>query len=156
MENKDKMKKKTQKITKNKINIPKYVLDGNQNIPKGVKIIRDYFNDCSNQEYELCLVGKKELLEEDLQKVDYKGLQFISTGRITEDNTKKFFFWLPKNVLKSIFFINKMISNPENDFNKTDLGIHVLSLVPKTEIEELKKLGYGLTSWESLDVYFDR
>ena len=167
MQNKDKiknkinipkLKKKIKKnITKNKINIPKYVLDGNQNIPEGVKIVKDYFNNCGNPLYEVCLVGQKELLSEDLQKMDYKGLQFISTlGSLTEENIRQYFFWLPTNVLKSFFFINRLISNPENDFNKTNLGIHVLSLVPKKEIEELNNLGYGLTSWDSLDVYISR
>ena len=150
MKNKDIIENKE---IKKKMNIPKYVLDGNQNIPEGVKIIRDYFNDCSNQKYELCLVGDKETLAEDLQKDNLKVREFISTSKITEENLRKYFFWLPLNVLKSVQEINKMISNPDNDFNKTELGIHTLALVPKTEMKELKKLGYGLTSWNSLEVY---
>ena len=140
-------------IKKKKMDIPKYVLDGNQNIPEGIKIIRDYFNDCSNQKYELCLVGDKETLAEDLQKDNLKVKEFISTSKITKENLRKYFFWLPLNVIKSFLEINKMISNPDNEFNKTELGIHTLALVPKTEIKELKKLGYGLTSWNSLEVY---
>ena len=47
-----------------------------------------------------------------------------------------------------------LVSNPENDFNKTKLGIHTIGLVPIKYIDELNKLGYGLTSWNGLQVYF--
>ena len=48
--------------------------------------------------------------------------------------------------------LNKLVSNPENDFNKT-LGIHTIGLVPIDEIQALNDLGYGLSSWNSIKVY---
>ena len=62
--------------------------------------------------------------------------------------------FLPEIVKKSIKNINKLISNPENDFNKTNLGIHTLGLVRISEIKPLNDLGYGnTTSWDGIGVY---
>ena len=46
------------------------------------------------------------------------------------------------------------LSNPENDFNQNPkLGIHSIGLVPKIEIKDLNDLGYGLTSWNGVQVF---
>ena len=36
-------------MSKQKIETPIYVLDGNQNIPKDLKKVKDYFSDCGNK-----------------------------------------------------------------------------------------------------------
>ena len=48
-----------------------------------------------------------------------------------------------------------MISNPENDFNKSNLGVHTLGLVPISEIKPLNDLGYRNNSWNGIYVYHD-
>ena len=39
------------------IEIPKYVLEGNQNIPEDLKKVIDYFRDCGNKNYSVSLIG---------------------------------------------------------------------------------------------------
>lgn len=146
-----KNKKKQQKL----IPIPKYVLVGNENVPEPIKIIKDYFDECSNRQFALCLVGNKETLNKDLKKIQSNDLDFVSAGKITNDEVKQYFYWLPIKVLTAIRYINQLVSNPENDFNKTNLGVHTLGLVPIKDIDELNKLGYGLTSWNGLQVYWN-
>ena len=45
------------------------------------------------------------------------------------------------------------MGNPDNEFNKTNLGIHTLGLVPISEIKSLNDSGFGLLSWNSIGVY---
>ena len=66
--------------------------------------------------------------------------------------------FLPISIKNEIRTINKLVSNPDNDFNRSVwvialLGIHTLGLVPVSEIRNLNGLGYGLTSWNSVEVY---
>jgi hypothetical protein len=41
---------------KKKNEIPEYVLSGNKNIPKDLKVVKYYFENCGNKNYQLCLV----------------------------------------------------------------------------------------------------
>ena len=135
----------------NQIEIPEYVLEGNQNIPKDLKKVKDYFRDCGNKNYQVCLVGKKESVAKDLKEKGFKGkYPFI---HLDNQSLNEDYPFLPISVKNAIRRTNKLISNPENDFNITDLGIHTLGLVPISEIKPLNDLGYGLTSWNSIDVY---
>ena len=43
-----------------RIEIPKYILDGNQYIPEDLNKVLDYFRDCGNKNYQVCLLGEKE------------------------------------------------------------------------------------------------
>ena len=61
----------------NKNEIPKYVLEGNQNIPEDLKKVKDYFREFGNKNYQVCLVGKKESVAKDLKERDYQGKNFI-------------------------------------------------------------------------------
>ena len=134
-----------------KIEIPKYVLEGNQNIPENLKKILDYFGDCGNQNYQVCLVGKKESVAKDLKEKGYKGdYPFI---HLDNNSLNSIYGFLPEAVKKSIQNINKLISNPENFFNTTNLGIHTLGLVQISEIEKLNDKGFGLSSWNIIKVY---
>jgi hypothetical protein len=135
----------------NQIEIPKYVLEGNQNIPEDLKKVLDYFRDCGNKNYQVCLVGKKESVAKDLKEKNYQGKPFI---HLDNKSLNEKYPFLQISVKNSIRRINKLISNSENDFNTTKLGIHTLGLVAISEIEPLNVLGYGLTSWNSIDVYF--
>ena len=136
-----------------KIFIPKYVLEGNQNIPDSLKIVLDYFRDCGNKNYQVCLVGKKESVAKDLKEKGFKDkYPFIHLDNQSLNEEYPFLSISVKNAIRRI---NRLISNPENDFNKTNLGIHTLGLVPISEIDSLNGLGYGLTSWNSIDVYME-
>ena len=135
---------------KNQIEIPKYLVDGNQNIPEDLKKVLDYFRDCGNKNYRVCLVGEKESVTKDLKKNNYKGKPFI---HLDNKNLNGLYAFLPISVKNAIKRINKLISNPDNDFNRTKLGIHSLGLVPITEIKLLNAFGYGLSSWNGIKVY---
>ena len=134
----------------NQIEIPKYVLEGNQNIPEDLKKVLDYFRDCGNKNYQVCLVGKKESVAKDLKEKNYQGKPFI---HLDNKSLNEKYPFLQISVMNSIRRINKLISNSENDFNTTKLGIHTLGLVPISEIKPLNDLGYGLTSWHNIKVY---
>ena len=43
--------------------------------------------------------------------------------------------FFPVRVKNSIIRTNRLISNPENDFNQSKLGVHTLGLVPISEIK---------------------
>ena len=146
------LKKKVSVKDTEKIEIPKYVLEGNQNIPEDLKKVLDYFRDCGNQNYQVILVGEKESVKKDLKKRGYQGdYPFIHFDLKELGGVYGF---LPERVKKSIQNINQLISNPENDFNKTNLGIHTLGLVRVSEIKTLNDLGYGnTTSWDGIGVY---
>ena len=134
-----------------KIEVPKYVLESNQNIPESLKKVFEYFRDCGNKNYRVCLVGKKESVSKDLKKKGFNGeYPFI---HFESKDLNSIYSFLPEAVKKSIQNINKLISNPETDFNTTDLGIHTLGLVRISEIKVLNELGYGLTSWNGVSVY---
>tara|TARA_Y100000991_G_scaffold209527_1_gene189790 strand:- start:77 stop:541 length:465 start_codon:yes stop_codon:yes gene_type:complete len=135
----------------NQIKIPKYVLEGNQNIPEDLKKVLDYFRDCGNKNYQVCLVGEKESVAKDLKEKGFKGkYPFI---HLDNQSLNEDYPFLPISVKNAIRRTNKLISNPENDFNITDLGIHTLGLVPISEIKPLNDLGYGLLSWSGIQIY---
>ena len=141
-------------MSKEKIEIPKYVLEGNQNIPEDLKKVLDYFRDCGNKNYQLCLAGKKESVAKDLKEESFKDKYpfiHLDNKSLNED-----YPFLQISVKNSIRRINKLISNSENDFNTTKLGIHTLGLVPISEIKPLNDLGYGLTSWHNIKVLCGR
>ena len=139
----------------NQIEIPKYVLEGNQNIPASLKIVLDYFRDFGNKNYQVCLVGEKESVAKDLK--ERSGYQdkypFIHLDNKSLNDNYPF---LPVSVKNSIRRINKLISNPETQFNTTILGIHTLGLLPIDEKKPLNDLGYGTTTWNSLNVFFQK
>ena len=136
-----------------KIEIPKYVLEGNQNIPEDLKKVLDYFRDCGNKNYEVCLVGKKESVAKDLKENGYQDkYPFI---HLDNNSLNSIYGFLPVSVKNSIRRINKLISNPDTPFNRTKLGIHTLGLVLISEIQPLNDLGYGLTSWNGIKIYSD-
>ena len=131
------------------IEIPKYVLYGNQNIPEDLKTILDYFLECGNKDYQVCLVAEKESISKNLKDQNYQGKEFI---HFDNQNLKTIYFFLPVKIRNAIKRLNKLVSNPENDFNKT-LGIHTIGLVPIDEIQALNDLGYGLSLWNTIKVY---
>ena len=133
-----------------KIEIPKYVLDGNKNIPGDLKKVKDYFRDCGNKNYKVCLVGEKESVAKDLKERGYQGQEFI---HLDNQSLNEEYPFLQISVKNAIRRTNKLISNPDNDFNKTKLGIHTLGLVPASEIDPLNALDYGLTSWNGINVF---
>ena len=53
---------------KKTIETPKYVLEGNQNIPEDLKKVIEYFKNCGNKNYQICLVGERESVKSDLKK----------------------------------------------------------------------------------------
>ena len=131
------------------IEIPKYVLYGNQNIPEDLKTILDYFLECGNKDYQVCLVGEKESIYQNLKDQNYQGKEFI---HFDTQNLETIYLLFPVRIRNAIKRLNKLVSNPENDFNKT-LGIHTIGLVPIDEIQALNDFGYGLSSWNSIKVY---
>ena len=131
------------------IEIPKYVLYGNQNIPEDLKTILDYFLECGNKDYQVCLVGEKESISQNLKDQNYQGKEFI---HFDTQNLETIYLLFPVRIRNAIKRLNKLVSNPENDFNKT-LGIHTIGLVPIDEIQALNDFGYGLSSWNSIKVY---
>jgi hypothetical protein len=137
-------------MTKEKIEIPKYVLEGNQNIPSDLKTVKDYFRDCGNKNYQVCLVGKKESVAKDLKEINYQGKPFI---HLDNQSLNEDYPFLSIGVKNSIRRTNRLISNPENVFNKTKLGIHTLGLVPVDEIKILNAFGYGLIYWNGIYAY---
>ena len=141
---KKQLKKQVSVKETEKIEIPKYVLEGNQNIPEDLKKVLDYFRDCGNKNYRVCLVGEKESVAKDLKEKNYQGKPFI---HLDNKSLNEDYPFLPISVKNAIRRINRLISNPDNDFNKTKLGIHTLGLVSISEIDSLNALGYGLTSW---------
>ena len=82
-------------------------------------------------------------------KYTYQGKEFI---HFDTQNLKTIYFLFPVRIRNAIKRLNKLVSNPENDFNKT-LGIHTIGLVPIDEIQALNELGYGLSSWNTIKVY---
>ena len=144
------LKKKVSVKETEKIEIPKYVLEGNQNIPEDLKKVLDYFRDCGNKNYQVILVGEKESVAKDLKERGYQGeYPFIHFDPKELDGVYGF---LPVSVKNSIRRINRLISNPENSFNITPLGIHTLGLLNIDEKKPLNDLGYGKTSWNVLGV----
>ena len=140
-------------MKQNQITIPKYVVDGNLNIPEDLKKVLDYFRECANQKYQLCLVGEKESVAKDLKGIGYQGKEFLHLDNKGLDDNYPFF---PVSIKNSIRRLNLLVSNPENDFNQNPkLGIHSIGLVPKIEIKDLNDLGYGLTSWNGVQVFID-
>ena len=137
-------------MSKEKIEIPKYVLEGNKNIPEDLKKVVDYFRDCGNKNYELCLVGEKESVAKDLKEIGYQGKEFI---HLDNQSLKTMYPFFPVKVKNSIIRTNRLISNPDNDFNQSKSGVHTLGLAPISEIKALNDLGYGLTSWNGIYVY---
>ena len=101
----------------------------------------------------LCLVGNKESIVEDLKDKKYEGKEFI---HLTNKNLKEVFPFFDIKIKNKIKRINRLLSNTENDFNKTKLGIHTLGLVPVEEIHILNSKGFGLKAWNGLKVYHQR
>ena len=138
--------------------IPKYVLEGNRNIPEDLKNVKDYFRDCGNKNYQVCLVGEKESVAKDLKEKGFKDkYPFI---HLDNQSLKDIYAFLPVNVKNSTIRINRLISNPKNSFNqnhgnKNNLGIHTLGLVRISEIKTLNAFGYGNCSWYDIKVYED-
>ena len=136
---------------KNQIEIPKYIIClGIYNVPSDLKKVRDYFSDCGNKNYQVCLVGKKEALKNDLKKLDYQGKNFIYLDNKSLNDNYPFLSISVKNAIRRV---NRLISNPENDFNKSNLGIHTLGLLPLDEKKKLNEKGYGKTSWYGAEIY---
>ena len=149
---KKQLKKKVSVKDTEKIEIPKYVLEGDKNIPEDLKKVIDYFRDCGNQKFAVCLVGKRESIENDLKE---KVVQYPFI-HLTEKNLKDIYSFLPVSVKKSIRYINKLVSNPQNSFNQNPLlGVHNLGLVFSDEIPKLNEFGYGLPSWNGIQIYCD-
>ena len=144
-------KKQKKNEEKSMITIPEYVIYGDQNIPECLKRVLDYFSDCGNQNYQVCLVGEKESIAKDLKEKGYQGKEFI---HLDNKNLNKNYPFLPISIKNAIRRINKLVMNSDNGFNKIQqLGIHTLGLVPVNEINQLNGLDYGLTSWHNIKVY---
>ena len=156
MSQKKQMKKKVSVKDTEKIEIPKYVLEGNQNIPSDLKKVLDYFRDCGNKNYSVSLIGTQGspgAIKAEKELKERGGNPEVTYIHLSNENLNSLYSFLPVSVKNSIIRINRLISNPENDFNKTNLGIHTLGLVPISEIESLNAFGYGLTSWNGIQVY---
>ena len=130
----------------------KYVGKGDIYMPECLKKILDYFSNSGNKNYQVCLAGEKESHDKDLKKRGYTGKKFI---HFDNNNLNENYPFLPISIKNAIKRVNKLVSNPENTFNKSyaNLGIHTVGLVSVEEIQNLKSLGYGLRSWNSIDVY---
>jgi hypothetical protein len=150
MSQKKQMGKKVSTKETKKIEIPKYVLEGNLNVPEDLKKVNDYFKYCGNKNYQVCLVGEKESVADNLKEIDYQGKEFI---HLDDKNLNGIYSFLPVSVKNSIRRINRLISNPENDFNKSNLGIHTLGLFHISEINILNEKNYGNTFWNGIRVF---
>jgi len=139
-------------MTEDKTNEIKYVLDGTLNIPEDLKTIKDYFRDCGNTEYQVCLVGKKESVKENLKDKNYTGKEFIL---LDDASILETYVFLPNRIKNAIRRINKLVSNPENDFNKTSLGIHALGLFSLVDLKALNDCGFGLSFWHGIEIFFN-
>ena len=154
------------------VEIPKYVFDGSKNIPEDLKKVIDYFKDSEYKNYQVCLVGKEETLKTDFKtiyndannflqkneenniakkvvKISKKMISSYSFIHLTDENIKGIYSGLPINIKNAIHRINKLVSNPTNEFN----SIHTLGLVLNSEVKTLNEFGYGLTSWNTIKIY---
>jgi hypothetical protein len=139
-----------------KIEIPKYVLEGNQNIPEDLKKVLDYFRDCGNKNYSVSLIGTQGspgAIKAEKELKERGGNPEVTYIHLSNENLNSLYSFLPVSVKNSIIRINRLISNPENDFNTTNLGIHTLGLIYNPSIPTLNALGYGLTSWNGVGVF---
>ena len=131
-------------------------MEGNQNIPEDLKKVVDYFRDCGNKNYSVSLIGTQgspgAIRTEKLLK-ERGGNPEITYMHLSNENLNSIYSFLPISVKNAIRRINKLISNPENDFNITDLGIHTLGLIYTPSIPTLNELGYGLSSWNGIYVF---
>jgi hypothetical protein len=127
---------------------PKYVLDGTEYIPECLYTVKTYFG--SDDVYQLCLVGDRETMAADL---DSLGLAHVYPFVHFTDSNLSGQSGIPLPVKEAIREVNALVSNPENLFNTTNLGIHTAGLVRVSEIEDLNHLDYGLSSWNGIMVY---
>ena len=130
---------------------PKYVLDGTEYIPDCLYTAKTYFGNLySDDVYEFCLVGDKETMASDLDEQGFSGVYPFVHYTDSDLSGQP---GIPLPVKEAIRGVNETISNPENVFNTTDLGIHTGGLVKVSEIEQLNDLGYGLSAWNGIKVY---
>ena len=81
----------------------------------------------------------------------YTGEEFI---HLDNKNLNENYPFLPISIKNSIRRVNRLVSNPKNTINSTNLGIHSLGLVTINEIKILNQMGFGRTSWNGIKVYF--
>lgn len=127
-----------------------YVLHGNINIPVELKKILDWMKDCGNKNYEIILVGEKEKVNSYLREMCFTGKH---PNFLTNDALQNVYPFLPNTIKNSMKRVNNLISNPNNEFNQTRLGIHTIGLLPKESKPALDKLSFGLTTWNGIRVY---
>ena len=75
----------------------------------------DYFRDCGNKNYRVCLVWEKESVAKDLKENNYQGKPFI---HLDNKSLNEEYPFLPLRVQTGIIRTNILISNPNNDFNR--------------------------------------
>jgi hypothetical protein len=133
------------------IKTPRYVmnLDNTSYIPAPLRKLLNPKNNVVPDGYNLCLVGKEETMNNDLDNRNYTGERFIHL-----EKNKKAYKSLSTKLQKAVDAINDMVKRENTSFNVNDCcGIHTLGMVPKSEITALNELGYGILSWHGLFVY---
>ena len=137
------------------IKTPRYIpsLDKKTYIPAPLRKLLNPKNNVVPDGYKLCLVGEQESIVADLNNKGYTGKPFIhlNDSAIAKGGA---YVDLSDKIKNAITTINDMVKRPNNLFNTDpNLGIHTLGFVPIDEIADLNDLGYGLLSWNGIDVY---
>ena len=138
------------------INTPRYIqsLDNTTYIPAPLRKLLNPKNKFIPDGYNLCLVGEQESVASDLNDKGYTGKSFIhlDAAAIAKGGA---YFRTSEKIKKAITTINDMVKRDNTVFNEEEnIGIHTLGFVPIDEIIKLKRLGYGLLSWNSIYVYY--
>ena len=137
------------------IKTPRYIqsIDKTTYIPANLRKLLNPKNKLIPDGYNLCLVGEQESMVADLNNNGYTGKSFIHLDGAALCNGGAYNH-LSDKMKNAITAINDMVKRDNTVFNKEEnIGIHTLGFVPTDEITQLKQLGYGRISWNSIYVY---